>query len=57
MTHPTEAEVIERMAKAIYESRNGRGCRSWGTLPNAHKAPYLTDAKAAQAAAKGDGDC
>lgn len=40
-------EMIERVAKAIYESRNGAGCRAWGTLPGAHKAPYLDDARAA----------
>lgn len=39
--------VAETTAKAIYESRNGRGCKAWGALPAAHKEPYLSDAKAA----------
>lgn len=39
--------MIERVAKAVYEGRNGKGCTAWGHLQNAHKAPYLTDARAA----------
>jgi hypothetical protein len=39
--------VTEIVAKAIYESRNGRGCRRWSLLLNSHKEPYLADAKAA----------
>lgn len=41
MTLPT------RIAKAIYESRNGSGAKPWGHLPEAHQAPYLDDARAA----------
>lgn len=39
--------MIERVAQAIYEDRNGRGCIPWNRLPAAHKAPYLSDARAA----------
>lgn len=38
--------MIERAAKAIYEKRNGAGCKPWSLQPKAHKAPYLDDAKA-----------
>ncbi len=37
----------ERIAKAIYENRNGHGCKPWAKLPIAHKAPYMADAEAA----------
>lgn len=37
----------ERIAKAIYEGRNGAGCKPWEKLPQAHKAPYMADAEAA----------
>lgn len=37
----------ERIAKAIYQSRNGHRCKPWGELPIAHKAPYMADAEAA----------
>jgi len=44
----TKSETVsETVAKAVYESRNGRGCKPWGVLPSSHKEPYLTDAKAA----------
>ena len=39
--------MIERVARAIYQGRNGYGCRAWGSLPKLHHAPYLADAKAA----------
>lgn len=39
--------VIERVAKAIRDDRNGSGGTPWGHLPNSHKAPYLSDARAA----------
>lgn len=42
--------AIERVARAIYEKRNGRGCKPWGNQPAAHKEPYLSDARAAIAA-------
>ena len=38
---------VESVAKAIYLDRNGAGGTPWGRLPNAHKAPYISDAKAA----------
>lgn len=38
---------IEEVARAIYEKRNGHGCKAWGHQPNSHKAPYLSDARAA----------
>ena len=34
----------ERIARGIYERRNGKGCTPWSRLPNAHRAPYLSDA-------------
>lgn len=39
--------MMERIGKAIYEGRNGNGCTAWGRLPQSHKAPYLSDARAA----------
>lgn len=41
------SEMVERVAKAIYEGRNGAGCKPWGRLPSGHKQPYLGDARAA----------
>lgn len=38
---------IEEVARAIYEKRNGHGCKAWGHQPSSHKAPYLSDARAA----------
>lgn len=40
-------DMIERAAKAIYESRNGAGCKPWSIQTKAHKEPYLADARAA----------
>lgn len=37
----------ERIARSIYERRNGKGCTPWSRLPNSHRAPYLSDADAA----------
>lgn len=42
--------MIEKVARAIYEARNGRGCKSWQRLPKSHREPYLSDARAAIAA-------
>lgn len=42
--------TIFRVAKAIYEGRNGRGCRPWANLPSSHQHPYLNDARVALAA-------
>lgn len=39
----------ESIARAIYERRNGHGCKPWSLLTKAHKEPYLGDAEAAQA--------
>lgn len=39
--------MIERAARAIYERRNGAGCKPWSLQTKAHKAPYIDDAKAA----------
>jgi hypothetical protein len=47
------SEMQERVARAIYEGRNGRGCAPWGRLPGSHKAPYLADALAAMEAMRG----
>lgn len=44
------SEMQERIARAIYESRNGAGCVSWARRDRAHKAPYLSDALAAMKA-------
>lgn len=47
------SEMIERVAKAIYERRNERfGRPIWVDLPAAHKAPYSEDAHAAIEAMK-----
>lgn len=42
--------MIERIARSIYERRNGHGCRAWGSLEKAHREPYLGDARAAMGA-------
>lgn len=44
--------VIERVAKAIYENRNGRGCKQWTIIPKSHQDPYRSDARAALEAIK-----
>jgi hypothetical protein len=43
-------DLIERVAKAIYEDRNGAGCMPWRRREKAHKEPYRSDARAAIAA-------
>lgn len=40
-------DMIERVARGIYEGRNGAGCKPWSIQPKAHKGPYLADAFAA----------
>lgn len=40
-------DMIERAAKAIYESRNGARCKPWSIQTKAHKEPYFADAFAA----------
>lgn len=47
MTDKKPELVTETAARAIYEARNGRGCKAWNLLPGSHKDPYLADAKAA----------
>lgn len=42
---------VERVAKAIYERVNGRGCRPWVNID--HKAAYRDQARAAIAAMEG----
>lgn len=44
---------LEEVARAIYEGRNGPGARPWAHLQSGHKAPYLTDARAAIEALRG----
>lgn len=39
--------MIEKVAKAIYETRNGKGCTPWAKRGMVHKAPYFADARAA----------
>lgn len=39
--------MVERVARAIYEKRNGAGAIPWSRRDKSHKAPYLTDARAA----------
>lgn len=39
--------MITRVARAIYEDRHGKGCVPWSRRSSAHKAPYLSDARAA----------
>lgn len=40
-------EMVERVARAIYEGRNGAGAKAWASQPKSHRAPYLLDARAA----------
>lgn len=47
--------LIEAMARAIYEKRNGFGCKAWSRLPQLHHAPYKQDATAALAAIEAAG--
>lgn len=44
------SEMVETVARKIYERRNGHGCKSWSRLPKAHQEPYIGDAEAAIAA-------
>lgn len=43
----TEPSIVEKVARAIYEKRNGHGCKAWAHLPKAHQDPYRSDARAA----------
>lgn len=42
--------MIERVAEAIYQKRNGFGCKPWARLTRSHQEPYKSDASAAIAA-------
>lgn len=44
------ATMIERVARALYEDRFGPSVAPWSQLKDAHKAPYISDARAAIAA-------
>lgn len=44
-------QAIEAGARAIYEGRNGKGCKPWSLQTKAHKEPYLHDAQACLTAA------
>lgn len=41
------SDMVEKVARAIYEARNGRGALPWHQQIKSHKAPYLADARAA----------
>lgn len=47
-------DMVEVAARAIYEGRNGKGCKPWSLQTKAHKDPYILDATAALTAALGD---
>ena len=40
----TEEELVEKVARAIYEGRNGHGCKPWSRQPVTHKDAYMGDA-------------
>lgn len=42
-----DPKLIEAMARAVYEARNGYGCKAWARLPELYHAPYKHDATAA----------
>ena len=44
--------MVEAVAKAIYEKRNGAGATPWAWRDAAHRAPYIADARAAIMAIK-----
>ena len=50
-----KAKLIQAMARAIYEDRNGAGCRKFGLIGIAHQKPYLADASAALTAIEAQG--
>ena len=49
-------EMVERVAKAIYEGRNGPGCEPWARRRAPYKEPYRKDALAAIAAMREPND-
>lgn len=48
----TTEQIIEAMARAIYEAVNGAGCRAWSSLERWHKDSYRTQARAALTVAR-----
>lgn len=42
-----DQEMVERVARAIYEGRNGKGAIPWSRREWSHREPYLKDARAA----------
>lgn len=40
-------DMREKIARAIYESRNGAGCKPWAHITGDHRKHYLVDATAA----------
>lgn len=40
-------DMVERVARAIYEARNGRGAVPFRHQLKAHQEPYVNDARAA----------
>jgi hypothetical protein len=48
--HDKPMSMVECVGKAIYEERNGAGCKPWAHLTRSHQGEYLGDARAAMAA-------
>jgi hypothetical protein len=48
--------MIERVARNIYECRNGFGCKPWVHQPLSHRDAYLKDARVAIAAMREPSD-
>ena len=40
-------DMVEKVAKSVYEKRNGPGCLPWAHQTKGHRDPYLADARAA----------
>ncbi len=48
-------ELREKIARAIYEDRNGNGAKPWSLQTKSHRAPYIVDAAAALRVIEGAG--
>lgn len=48
--------MLERVARAIYEDRNGARCIPWSRQGAVYRAPYLSDARAALRAMRDPSD-
>ena len=48
---------LDQIARAIYERRNGHGCKPWSKLTKSHQVPYLDDARAAVEAMREPAEC